>query len=208
MESQVKLDEERLELLEKFKQHLPEAYAAERGVIDTVFQDGALSVKVKRLMALAIALRVGCTNCILGQTKRALEQGATREEILETISVNVSMSGTTGFAEGLRVLKLLDRVDELHVAAGLRISTPELNNWLREVAGQRTGATAGKRSLRLFYATQAGVHPPRFLIFCNDARQVHFSFQRYLINTLRERFAFDGAPIRIDFRSRREERDK
>ena len=113
MESQVKLDKERLELLEKFKQHLPETYAAERGVIETVFQDGALSVKVKRLMALAIALRLGCTNCILGQTKRALEQGATREEILETISVNVSMSGTTGFAEALRVLKLLDELGML-----------------------------------------------------------------------------------------------
>ncbi len=113
MESQVKLDEERIELLEKFKQHLPETYAAEWGVVDTVYRDGALSVKVKRLMALAIALRTGCTNCILGQTKLALEQGATREEILETISVNVVMSGTTGFAEALRVLKLLDELDVL-----------------------------------------------------------------------------------------------
>ena len=113
MESQVKLNEERIELLEKFKQNLPETYAAERGVIEAVYKDGALSVKVKRLMALAIALRLGCTNCILGQTKLALEQGAAREEILETISVNVAMSGTTGFAEGLRVLKLLDELDIL-----------------------------------------------------------------------------------------------
>ncbi len=113
MESQVKLNEERIALLEKFKQNLPETYAAERGVIETVYKDGALSVKVKRLMALAIALRVGCTNCILGQTKLALEQGATREEILETISVNVVMSGTTGFAEALRVLKLLDELGVL-----------------------------------------------------------------------------------------------
>ena len=94
----------------EFKQNLPETYAAEWGVIDTVYKDGALSAKVKRLMALAIALRIGCTNCILGQTKRALDQGATREEILETISVNVGMSGTTGFAEGLRVLKFLDEL--------------------------------------------------------------------------------------------------
>ena len=110
MESQVELNEERIELLEKFKKHLPETYTAERGVVDTVYREGALSVKAKRLMALAIALRIGCTNCILGQTKLALEQGATREEILETISVNVAMSGTTGFAEALRVLKLLDEL--------------------------------------------------------------------------------------------------
>jgi len=113
MESQVKLNEERVELLEKFRQNLPGTYAAERGVIEAVYKDGALSVKVKRLMALAIALRIGCANCILGQTKLALEQGATREEILETLSVNVAMSGTTGFAEALRVLKLLDELGML-----------------------------------------------------------------------------------------------
>ena len=113
MESQVKLNEERVELLEKLKQNLPEVYAAERGVVEAVYKDGALSVKAKRLMALAIALREGCTNCILGQTKLALEQGATKEEILETIGVNIAMSGTTGFAEGLRVLRLLDELGML-----------------------------------------------------------------------------------------------
>jgi GTP-binding protein len=109
---------------------------------------------------------------------------------------------------GQRVSKILDRVDELHAASGLKISTPELNNWLREVAGPKTGSVARGRSLRLFYVTQAGVHPPRFLIFCNDISLLHFSFKRYLINTLRERFGFDGAPIRIDYRSRREGREK
>ncbi len=73
MEGQIKLNEERVELLEELKQNLPEVYIAERGVVETVYKDGALSVKVKRLMALAIALRQGCTNCILGQTKLALE---------------------------------------------------------------------------------------------------------------------------------------
>lgn len=113
MESQVKLNEERLELLGKFKQHLPDTFTATRGILDTVYQDGALSTKVKRLMSLAIALRACCTNCILAQTKRALEEGATKEEILETLGVNVAMSGTTGMAESLRVLKLLDELGML-----------------------------------------------------------------------------------------------
>ncbi|MBW1713988.1 MAG: carboxymuconolactone decarboxylase family protein, partial [Deltaproteobacteria bacterium] len=51
--------------------------------------------------------------CILGQTTRALEAGATKEEILETIAVNMSMSGTTGIGEGLRVLELLDELGKL-----------------------------------------------------------------------------------------------
>jgi GTP-binding protein len=109
---------------------------------------------------------------------------------------------------GQRVIKILDRVDDLHAAAGLRIPTPELNNWLRQVAGQKTGVHPRGRSLRLFYVTQAGVHPPRFIIFCNDAKLVHFSFRRYLVNTLRERYGFVGVPIRLELRSRREERGK
>jgi len=64
-------------------------------------------------MALGIALRARCFNCIVGQTMRALEAGATKEEILETISVNMAMSGTTGIAESLRVLKLLDELGKL-----------------------------------------------------------------------------------------------
>jgi len=113
MESQVKLNEDRLEMLEKFKQHLPDMYAATRGPINLTYQDGALSAKIKRLMSLAIAMRAGCTNCILAQTKLALELGATREEILETINVNIAMSGTTGIAESLRVLKFLDELGVL-----------------------------------------------------------------------------------------------
>jgi GTP-binding protein len=109
---------------------------------------------------------------------------------------------------GQRVIKILDRLDELHLSSGRKISTPVLNNWLREVAAHKTGNVAGGRSLRLFYATQAGVHPPRFLIFCNDRRLLHFSFKRYLVNTLRERFGYEGVPIRMDFRSRREAGEK
>ena len=77
MESQTKLNNERMELLDKFRQALPDLMVPESAVLDVVYKDGALSSKVKRLVALAIALRAGCTNCILGQTMRALEAGAT-----------------------------------------------------------------------------------------------------------------------------------
>ena len=64
--------------------------------------------KTKRLMALAIALGTGCCNCVLGQAAYAVDQGAGKEEILETLSVVVSMRGTTGIAESLRVIQWLD----------------------------------------------------------------------------------------------------
>jgi len=114
MESQLELNNERIKLLDKYHQALPTLTAAESAVLDdVVYKDGALSIKVKRLIALGIALRAGCTNCTLSQTMRALEAGATKDELLETISVEVAMSGTTGIAESLRVIKLLDELGKL-----------------------------------------------------------------------------------------------
>ena len=113
MESQLEVNKERLKYLEKLNQELPDLMIHESAKWDEVYKDGALSAKVKRLMALGIALRARCVNCIVGQTIRALETGATNEEILETISVNIAMSGTTGIAESLRVMKLLDELGKL-----------------------------------------------------------------------------------------------
>lgn len=113
MESQIKYNEERGKLLDKFIQTLPDLMGPFGAVLDVVYKDGALSNKVKRLMSLAIALKGGTTNCILAQTMLALEAGARKEEILETLSVVVAMSGTAGVAESLRVLKLLDELGKL-----------------------------------------------------------------------------------------------
>jgi len=113
MESQVELNNERKQLVEKFRQALPDVMNAEAGVSDVVYKNGALSTKVKRLIAMAIALRAGCTNCILAQTERALDAGATKDEVLETLAVEIGMSGTTGVAESLRVIKFLEELGKL-----------------------------------------------------------------------------------------------
>jgi alkylhydroperoxidase/carboxymuconolactone decarboxylase family protein YurZ len=67
---------------------------------------------IKR-MALAIALEAGCRNCVLAQTMYALENGATKDDVLETISVVVSMRGTTGVAESLGVVQFMDELGKL-----------------------------------------------------------------------------------------------
>jgi AhpD family alkylhydroperoxidase len=113
MESQIHLNDERKRLLDKFREALPDVMSAERYVLGEVYKEGALSIKVKRLIALAIALRVGCTNCILSQTMDALDAGATREEILETLSVEIAMSGTSGIAWSCRVIKLLEELGKI-----------------------------------------------------------------------------------------------
>ena len=113
MESQLALEKEREELVDIFSDALPDLILSEVEMADKVYGEGVLSAKFKRLIALAIALRAECANCILHQTLAALDAGATKEEILETISVEVAMSGTTGIAESLRVIKLLNEMGKL-----------------------------------------------------------------------------------------------
>lgn len=113
MENQVQLNAERIELLGKLKEAAPQFMAAELELLGIAYKEGALSSKVKRLIAMAAALKVGCTNCILSQTQQALDEGASKDEILETLQVLIAMGGTTGIAESLRVIKFLDELGQL-----------------------------------------------------------------------------------------------
>jgi len=72
-----------------------------------VYQNGALILKNKRLTALACGLQSGCTRCVQWQTKDAIDAGATKDEVLEAVSVAVVTGGTTVSAETLRVVKVL-----------------------------------------------------------------------------------------------------
>ena len=112
VESQLELNNNRKKQLEKFSALLPELGHI-RDQMNEVYKDGVLDCKVKRLMALAIALGTGCRNCVLAQATSALEKGATTDEFLETISVVMSMRGTTGVGESLRVVQLLDELGKL-----------------------------------------------------------------------------------------------
>jgi len=108
-EDQLELNEKREALFQRFTEVNPEISKALLNLLDTVYSDGALSGKMKYLLALAIALGTGCRICTLAQLTKALEAGATRGEIMETLSVCVAMRGTTGTAESLRVIEYLDQ---------------------------------------------------------------------------------------------------
>jgi AhpD family alkylhydroperoxidase len=111
-ESQMELNAQRMSQLGTFAELLPDVLGHVRDQAVMTYKDGVLDGKTKRLMALAVALGAGCRNCVLGQAMYALDKGATKEEILETISVVVSMRGTTGVAESLRVIQLLDELEK------------------------------------------------------------------------------------------------
>ena len=113
MESQLEQEKNRVKQRNRIAELMPELMTRVGGVTAEAYKDGALSGKVKRLMALALALGVGCKHCILSQALEAMEQGATREEVLETLSVVVSMRGTSGVGESLRIVQLLDELGKL-----------------------------------------------------------------------------------------------
>ena len=94
----------------------------------------------------------------------------------------------------------------LHVQAERtkRVPTPQLNDVIRH-AVQAHPLTERGRSLKIYYTAQTGIAPPTFSCFTNDPRLVHFSYVRYLDNTLRAQFGFEGTPIRIHFRARGDE---
>jgi GTP-binding protein len=83
-----------------------------------------------------------------------------------------------------------------------RVPTPALNDLLQEAVHAHSPGAARGRPFKIFYVTQAGVNPPTFVFFVNDASLLQFSYQRYLENRLRQAFGFEGTAIRLVFRTR------
>ncbi len=112
MESQAKLNENRKKHLTMLGaamvEEMPELPEALTKMGRAVYADGVLSAKTKRLMAMVLALGSGCRNCVLAQAEHAMGEGATKREFLEALAVVISMRGTTGVAESLRVVQYLD----------------------------------------------------------------------------------------------------
>ena len=112
-ESQIDLNNNRKKQLGRIIEVMPEKGKQLMDQVGETYKDGALERKTKHLMALAIALGVGCQNCVLFHTEAALASGASKEEFLDTISIVSSMRGTTGVAESLRVIQFLDDLGKL-----------------------------------------------------------------------------------------------
>jgi GTP-binding protein len=103
---------------------------------------------------------------------------------------------------GARVPKLLPMIKQAAAAHSRRISTAELNNLIREAYALNPPPSDKGRRLKIYFSTQPYTNPPGFVFFVNDPALVHFSYQRYLENKLRETYDFEGTPIRLHFRQR------
>jgi len=103
---------------------------------------------------------------------------------------------------GQRVDRLFELIDFVNNQASFRVQTGVLNDVLNEaIAMVQPPSDKGKR-LKIYYMTQTGVKPPNFVVFVNDAELMHYSYERYLKNTLRSNFGFEGTPIRFTIKEK------
>ena len=105
-------------------------------------------------------------------------------------------------ATGERVPRLLETIDRVAEARRRRVPTGELNRFVEAIAAAHPPVVKGRREVRILYATQVGIAPPTFVFFTNVATEFHFSYERFLVNRLRETFGYEGTPIRIQVRAR------
>ncbi|MCX7017206.1 MAG: ribosome biogenesis GTPase Der, partial [Candidatus Sumerlaeota bacterium] len=109
---------------------------------------------------------------------------------------------------GQRVVRLFSLIDTVLAEYRREIPTAELNRWLERSLARRSPPSRRGQMLRIKYATQIGSRPPTFALFANAPEIVHFSYERYLVNQLRETFGFEGTPIKLRWRKKAEDRFK
>jgi len=103
---------------------------------------------------------------------------------------------------GQRIGKVMTTVDEVMEQFMRRVSTAELNRVFSEATESHHAPLSHGRRVKFYFSTQVAIRPPSFVIFTNQPENIHFSYERYLINRFREAFGFNGVPLRLMFRGR------
>ena len=105
----------------------------------------------------------------------------------------------TSAKESAGLEPVLDAVIQAVENYSFRLSTGQLNRLIQDALFSRPYTSKGK-VLKIYYATQVITRPPTFALFCNDPDLLHFSYERYLMNKIREAFPLEGTPIKISAR--------
>jgi GTP-binding protein len=138
-----------------------------------------------------------------GKTMDRMREKVRRDLAYMTYAPIIFISALTG----QRVNRLFELITYVNNQASLRITTGMLNNVLADATARVQPPTDKGRRLKIYYMTQVGIRPPHFVIFCNDARLFHFSYQRYLENQIRATFGLEGTPIKMTIRQKGDKED-
>ncbi|UCF86015.1 MAG: ribosome biogenesis GTPase Der, partial [Desulfobacteraceae bacterium] len=147
-----------------------------------------------------VVLAVNKWDLIKGNTRKrsSLDNEIDRQLKFISFAPRVNFSALTGE----RVMKVFDKIDMVHEQFSQRFTTSSINKAVQKVIEKHPPPRIGKGRLKFLYATQIRSRPPTFMLFVNRPDMVHFSYERFLINQLRESLRLEFAPIRIKFRKK------
>lgn len=130
--------------------------------------------------------------------KRHLNQEVDRQLKFISFAPRISLSALTGE----RVMKLFDRINLVYSQFSQRINTSEVNQAVQEIVDRHPPPRIGRGRLKFYYATQPETRPPTFVLFMNRPDLIHFSYERFIVNQMREIFNLNATPIKLIFRKK------
>lgn len=186
--------------------------ALRRADVGVVVVDGSEGLTAQDAHIASYCVDEGCA-CVLAVNKWDLVEKDHRTADLFTKTLErewpflryatvVYISAKTG----QRASRVLDAARLAYTNAGRRIPTPELNDRLAAWMRRKAPPSKKGRQAKLKYITQVGIHPPTFVLSVNDRKLFHFSYERYLINRIRDEYDFESTPIRLVLRGRPQRR--
>jgi len=104
---------------------------------------------------------------------------------------------------GQRSPKIFELIDKVFSQYTKRIDTSPLNDLIEKSVQRNTMARYSNKQMHISYATQTDIKPPTFVFFVSNTKGIHFSYERYLMNQIRETFGFDSVPLKLVFRKKR-----
>jgi GTP-binding protein len=185
----------------------------ERAEVALVMLDASEGFTDQDARVASLARERGCATAVLANKwDRLGESGdSNRDSVLESIHRGLRFMADapvlpTSAKTGAGCERIFPLVRRIIAAADLRIGTADLNRWLRDAVARHEPAMAQRgrrrRPLKFFYATQTGVRPPTFVLFCTEPAAVQTSYRRFLENRLRKAFDLEGTPVRLRLRAR------
>ena len=187
----------------------------ERAEVALVMLDASEGFTDQDARVASLARERGCATAVLANKwdRLGAPPDGDRDALLEAIHRGLRFMAdapvlTTSAKTGAGCERIFPLVRRIVTAADLRIGTADLNRWLRDAVARHEPAMAQRgarrRPLKFFYATQTGVRPPTFVLFCTEPAAVQTSYRRFLENQLRKTFDLGGSPVRLRLRARDE----
>jgi len=192
--------------LDVFAIHRAEKAIA-RASVAILLLDAAAGVTVTDKKIAALVAEAG-KGCVIGVNKWDLIEGATSSDAFRQWAREQLPFVSYAPLVFLSVLRrnniglLMQRACAVHDAMLQRVATAALNECLHASFAHTSPPLISGKRLKLYYATQVNVAPPRFALFVNDPRRVRVEYAQFLVGRIRATFGFEGVPIRIDWRPR------